>query len=99
MLCRSSTLVSRQKYAFYDEIFSVDAAERQELMLLRMGDVITNGIGNLAESFGGYDENELPTPIENGFLHHPSLYKDEKHQATASSLCHNLVNFAFHLSK
>lgn len=77
----------------------MDASERQELMLLRMSDVITNGIGNLAESYAGYDENDLPTPIENGLLHHPSLYKHEKQHATASSLCHNLVNFSYHLSK
>ncbi|CAD5212377.1 unnamed protein product [Bursaphelenchus okinawaensis] len=59
---------------------SVDAAERQELMLLRMADVITNGINNLKEAFGGIEEVE----VEN--------------KATASSLCHNLVDFAFHLS-
>lgn len=74
----------------------VDAAERQELMLLRMADVITNGIGNLAESYAGYDENEVPTPL----VEHEHKHLISKHQKnTASSLCHNLVNFAYHLSK
>ncbi|KAI6183845.1 Protein phosphatase 2C (PP2C)-like domain-containing protein [Aphelenchoides bicaudatus] len=72
----------------------VDAAERQELMLLRMADVISNGIGNLAESYAGYDENDLPLPLEGSFAKSPH----DKQSPTASSLCHNLINFAYNLS-
>jgi hypothetical protein len=87
--------VPKQKKRCVAVLPSVDASERQELMLLRMADVISNGIGNLAESYAGYDENDLPTPVENGHKKLPS--KNQKN--TTSSLCHNLVNFAYHLSK
>jgi hypothetical protein len=85
--------VPKQKKRCVAVLPCVDAAERQELMLLRMADVIINGIGNLAEAFAGLDENDLP--LDHGSL----LQKKPRQRVTASSLCHNLVNFSYHLSK
>lgn len=61
----------------------VNAQERHELMLLRMSDVITNGI-----------RENLPI---NEHLQNGDSTQTQK--VTASQLCKNLLQFAYHLSK
>ncbi|KAI6172365.1 Protein phosphatase 2C (PP2C)-like domain-containing protein [Aphelenchoides besseyi] len=82
--------VPKQKKRCVAVLPCVDAAERQELMLLRMSDVIGNGIANLAQAFSGFenDESSLTPPVG----------PRGKPPTTASSLCRNLVDFAYHLS-
>ncbi|KAI6242606.1 PP2C-like domain-containing protein [Aphelenchoides fujianensis] len=81
--------VPRQKKRCAAVLPCVDSFERQELMLMRMADVISNGIGNLAQAFAGFDEEDPLTPPGGPRKAAP---------ITAGSLCRNLVDFAFHLS-
>ncbi|MCP9263689.1 hypothetical protein DINM_007073 [Dirofilaria immitis] len=64
----------------------VDAEERHELMLLRMGDIISNGILPPTSRLRSSPARRSPSPISNGVV------------VSASKLCHNLIQFARQLS-
>ncbi|KAM3718442.1 PP2C-like domain-containing protein [Dirofilaria immitis] len=64
----------------------VDAEERHELMLLRMGDIISNGILPPTSRLRSSPARRSQSPISNGVV------------VSASKLCHNLIQFARQLS-
>ncbi|EJD73781.1 hypothetical protein LOAG_18821 [Loa loa] len=64
----------------------VDAEERHELMLLRMGDIISNGILPPMSRLRSSPARRSRSPNSNGVI------------VSASKLCHNLIQFAQQLS-
>ncbi|VDK78206.1 unnamed protein product [Litomosoides sigmodontis] len=64
----------------------VDAEERHELMLLRMSDIISNGILPPLSRLKSSSARRSRSPIDGGVV------------VSASKLCHNLIQFARQLS-
>ncbi|VBB30813.1 unnamed protein product [Acanthocheilonema viteae] len=64
----------------------VNAEERHELMLLRMGDIISNGILPPISKLRSSPARRPRSPVGNGAI------------ISASKLCHNLIQFARQLS-
>ncbi|VIO94867.1 conserved hypothetical protein [Brugia malayi] len=64
----------------------VDAEERHELMLLRMGDIISNGILPPMSRLRSSPSRRSRSPIGDGVV------------VSASKVCHNLIQFAQQLS-
>uniref|UniRef100_A0A7E4ULJ7 PPM-type phosphatase domain-containing protein n=1 Tax=Panagrellus redivivus TaxID=6233 RepID=A0A7E4ULJ7_PANRE len=85
---------------------SVDALERHELMLLRMADVIANGVNLRLPEAPINGENSpyaIPTTPESGIDGTPtselaSPRVPRKNSTTASEVCRNLITFATQLS-
>ncbi|KAE9552159.1 hypothetical protein FO519_004634 [Halicephalobus sp. NKZ332] len=79
----------------------VDSFERHELMLLRMADIITNGIktNNTCNNPYGEDtpESGLGTPSSQNTMPSPNMSRNNP--TTAFEVCKNLVTFAQQLSQ
>lgn len=77
----------------------VDALERHELMLLRMSDVISNGLHPVIINNGTTPTFSIGSSTSDTSSPSPQLQsQQQQQQITAAELCENLVQFAYQLS-